>query len=166
MNQLQGMINIRVPIKTDASFDKGPLTTGALCADSSSSLACSQGPPLTAESMPTKETWDKLLRHFDRMTLQQTQLIEMVSAFSESVRERLETVEQKVFALELRQATVEQRQSLPGMPPTPSRAVLLGTSCTPAASVAGCGVGSAVHRRLNPLTEAEEAAAVDADFCP
>ena len=116
--------------------------------------------------MPTKETWDKLLKHFDRMTLQQTQLIEMVSAFSESVRERLETVEQKVFALELRQSTVEQRQSLPGMPPTPSRAVLLGAACTPAAGGgAGC-TGSAVHRRLNPLTEAEEAAAVDADFCP
>ena len=166
MHPLQGALNNRLPIK-DSHFDtKGPLTTGALCVDSGSSLACSQGPPLTAESMPTKETWDKLLKHFDRMTLQQTQLIEMVSAFSESVRERLETVEQKVFALELRQSTVEQRQSLPGMPPTPSRAVLLGAACTPAAGGgAGC-TGSAVHRRLNPLTEAEEAAAVDADFCP
>ena len=166
MNQLQGMLNVRIPIKAETTFDKGPLTTGALGVDAGSSLAVSQGPPLTADSMPSKETWDKLLKHFDRMTLQQTQLIEMVSAFSESVRERLETVEQKVFALELRQSTVEQRQSLPGMPPTPSRAVLLGTSCTPAASGVGCGVGSAVPRRLNPLTEAEEAAAVDSDFRP
>jgi hypothetical protein len=161
MHPLQSTFNARIPIKVDSSFDqKGPLTTGALCSDPAApNLACSQ---LTADSVPSKETWDKLLKHFDRMTLQQTQLIEMVSAFSESVRERLETVEQKVFALELRQASVEQRQSLPGMPPTPSRAVFLGVAGTPAAG----GGGSALPRRLNPLTEAEEAAAVDSDFRP
>ena len=38
-------------------------------------------------------------------------------------RDRLETVEQKVFAIELRMSAQEHRQSLPGMPPTPSRAI-------------------------------------------
>lgn len=38
-------------------------------------------------------------------------------------RDRLETVEQKVFAIELRLQAQEHRQSLPGMPPTPSRAI-------------------------------------------
>ncbi len=74
--------------------------------------------------VPSKEQWDALLRHFDVITRQQDQLIEMVTGFSESARERLETVEQKVFAIELRLAQQDNRQSLPGMPPTPSRAII------------------------------------------
>ncbi len=74
--------------------------------------------------VPSKEQWDTLLRHFDIITRQQDQLIEMVTGFSESTRERLETVEQKVFAIELRLTQQDNRQSLPGMPPTPSRAII------------------------------------------
>ena len=73
--------------------------------------------------MPTKETWNQLLLHFDRMTQQQTQLIEMVSSMGESSRERLEALEQKVYSIELRLSGMEQRQSLPGFPPTPARAM-------------------------------------------
>jgi len=75
------------------------------------------------EGMPTKETWNQLLLHFDRMTQQQTQLIEMVSSMGESSRERLEALEQKVYSIELRLSGMEQRQSLPGFPPTPARAM-------------------------------------------
>jgi len=76
------------------------------------------------EGMPTKETWNQLLHHFDRITQQQTQLIEMVSSFGDSSRERLELLEQKVYSIELRMSGMEQRQSFgfPGMPPTPARA--------------------------------------------
>jgi hypothetical protein len=73
---------------------------------------------------PSKEQWDMLLRHFDIITRQQDQLIEMVTGFSDTTRERLETVEQKVFAIELRLTQQDNRQSLPGMPPTPSRAII------------------------------------------
>ena len=75
--------------------------------------------------MPTKETWNQLLVHFDRMTQQQTQLIEMVSSFGDSSRERLETLEQKVYSIELRLSGMEQRQSFghPAFPPTPARAI-------------------------------------------
>lgn len=77
------------------------------------------------EGMPTKETWNQLLVHFDRMTQQQTQLIEMVSSFGDSSRERLETLEQKVYSIELRLSGMEQRQSFghPAFPPTPARAI-------------------------------------------
>ena len=103
-------------------------------------LAASKGPERDADSMgstwgaqtsardegmPTKETWNQLLVHFDRMTQQQTQLIEMVSSFSDSSRDRLESLEQKVYSIELRMSGMEQRQSFghPAFPPTPARAV-------------------------------------------
>jgi hypothetical protein len=54
------------------------------------------------------------------MTQQQTQLIDMVSSMGESSRERLEALEQKVYSIELRLCGMEQRQSLPGFPPTPA----------------------------------------------
>ncbi|EKX41504.1 hypothetical protein GUITHDRAFT_141985 [Guillardia theta CCMP2712] len=88
--------------------------------------------------VPSKEAWDQLLVHFDRITQQQTQLIEMVSGFSEQARERLETLEQKVFSLDLRMSSIDHRQSLSGMPPTPARAI--GTpsknfACTPSRGI-------------------------------
>jgi hypothetical protein len=90
----------------------------------STNSSCFAQSAMRDESMPTKETWNQLLLHFDRMTQQQTQLIEMVSSFGDSSRERLESLEQKVYSIELRLSGMEQRQSfgLPGMPPTPARA--------------------------------------------
>ena len=90
------------------------------------------------ETMPSKDTWNQLLLHFDRMTQQQTQLIEMVSSFGDSSRDRLEALEQKVYSIELRMSGIEKRQSFsaPGMPPTPARAARTGftPSGTPVAS--------------------------------
>lgn len=84
-------------------------------------VSCANGGGMTF--VPSKEHWDTLLKHFDVITRQQDQLIDIVTSFSEATRDRLETVEQKVFALELRASHQDNRQSLPGMPPTPSRAV-------------------------------------------
>mmetsp|Transcript_61897 Transcript_61897/g.147417 ORF Transcript_61897/g.147417 Transcript_61897/m.147417 type:complete len:548 (+) Transcript_61897:2-1645(+) len=84
---------------------------------------------------PSREQWDQLLSHFDRMTVQQTNLIQMVQAFGDSARERLETVEQKVFAIELKLQHMDNRQRTPSLPPTPARAgASYGGHATPSRS--------------------------------
>ena len=112
---------------------------GSQAEEGQDSLSTTWGGPgaMKEEGLPTKETWNKLLHHFDRMTQQQTQLIEMVSNFGESSRERLETLEQKVYSIELRLSGMEQRQSLPGFPPTPARATRGACGCEPQAFVTG-----------------------------
>jgi hypothetical protein len=131
LQNMKSSVNRSHGVKGELSLDalsskpvRAPTRGAGLHADEGQdSLSATWGAPgsMKDEGLPTKETWNKLLLHFDRMTQQQTQLIEMVSSFGESSRERLETLEQKVYSIELRLSGMEQRQSLPGFPPTPAR---------------------------------------------